>query len=113
MNRLTINVGVAYGSDTRKACQMLEQICAQHENLLVDPKPVVTFEGFGDSTLNIVIRCFLSSLDQRLQTLHELNTTINERFAAEGIEIAFPQRDLHIRSVTPDFAKLFDHKAGT
>ncbi len=80
MNRLTINVGIAYGSDTRKACQLLEQICAQHENLLVDPKPVVTFEGFGDSTLNIVVRCFLSSLDQRLKTLHELNTTINERF---------------------------------
>ena len=98
-NRLTLNVGVAYGTDTRKACQIIEQICAQHENLLVDPAPVVTFEGFGDSTLNIVIRCFLGILDNRLATIHELNTTINDRFKTEGIEIAFPQRDLHIRSL--------------
>ncbi len=109
-NRLTLNFGIAYGSDTRKACQILEQICAQHENLLVDPKPVVTFEGFGDSTLNIVVRCFLNSLDQRLETLHQLNTTINERFAAEGIEIAIPQRGLHIRSMTPEVAKLLNRE---
>ena len=97
-NRLVLNIGVAYGSDTRRACRLLEQICAQHDNLLVDPPPTVTFEGFGDSTLNVVVRCFLGALDKRLQTIHELNTTINERFAQEGIEIAFPQRDLHIRT---------------
>jgi len=100
-NRLEIIVGVAYETDTRVACRLLEEICAQHEHILVDPKPVITFEGFGDSTLRIVIRCFLGSLDLRLPTLHELNTTINERFKEAGIEIAFPQQDLHIRSIPP------------
>lgn len=100
-NRIMLHIGIAYGSDSRKACHLLEQICAQHENLLVDPPPVVTFESFGDSTLNLVVRCFLGKLDQRLKTIHELNTTINERFQYEGIEIAFPQRDLHIRSLPP------------
>lgn len=110
-NRLVLNIGIAYGSDTRKACGLLEQICAQHQNLLVDPPPVVTFEAFGDSTLNIVIRCYLGALDQRLKTIHELNTTINERFQQEQIEIAFPQRDLHIRSMPPQFAAAFAPKA--
>ncbi|HBJ38080.1 MAG TPA: potassium transporter, partial [Planctomycetaceae bacterium] len=98
-NRLELHIGVAYETDTRVACRLLEEICAQHEHILVDPKPVIVFEGFGDSTLKIVIRCFLSRLDLRLPTLHELNTTINERFKEAGIEIAFPQQDLHIRSI--------------
>jgi potassium-dependent mechanosensitive channel len=110
-NRLTLNVGIAYGSDTRKACQIVEQICAQHENLLVDPAPLVTFESFGDSSLNLVVRCFLGALDERLQTLHELNTSINDRFAAEGIEIAFPQRDLRIRSVPDSLRPLLQSTA--
>ena len=64
-----------------------------------DPMPLVIFEQFGDSTLNFTIRAYLSSLDQRLETVHEVHTLIHERFHAEGIEIAFPQRDLHVRSV--------------
>jgi potassium efflux system protein len=102
-NRLEIRIGVAYATDTRVACRLLEEICAQHEHILVDPKPIVTFDGFGDSTLNIVIRCFLSRLDLRLPTIHELHTTINERFKNAGIEIAYPQQDLHIRSLPPQW----------
>jgi len=102
-NRLEIPIGVAYGTDTRVACRILEEICNQHEHILVDPKPVIVFQGFGNSTLNIVARFFLGRLDLRLQTLHELNTAINERFAAAGIEIAFPQQDIHIRSIPPDW----------
>lgn len=102
-NRIELQVGIAYGSDTTLACRLLEEICNQHEHVLVDPKPIVTFEQFGDSTLNIRIRCFLGRLDQRLPTIHELNTTINQRFAQAGIEIAFPQQDLHIRSLPPQW----------
>jgi len=102
-NRLEIRVGVSYESDTRVACRLLEEICAQHDHVLVDPKPIVTFDGFGDSTLNIVVRCFLSRLDLRLPTIHELHTTINERFKQAGIEIAFPQQDLHVRSIPPEW----------
>lgn len=102
-NRLEIHIGVAYETDTRVACRLLEEICAQHEHILVDPKPLVTFEGFGDSTLKIVIRCFLNQLSLRLPTIHELHTTIHERFKQAGIEIAFPQQDLHIRSLPPQW----------
>lgn len=98
-NRVVIEVGIAYGSDTRRACQVLEEICRDHPEVSKELAPLITFEGFGDSALNIVMRCYLESLDKRLQTIHELHTAINDRFRDEGIEIAFPQRDLHIRSL--------------
>ncbi len=101
--RIVINVGVAYGSDTERACALLREVVDSHPEVLKDPVPLITFEGFGDSTLNIVVRCYLPSLDKRLMTIHDLHTMINKRFNAEGIEIAFPQRDLHIRSFPPEW----------
>ena len=100
-NRIVLNVGIAYGSDTRRARDVLAEILQQHPSVLDDPQPVITFEQFGDSTLNFVIRAILSDMNERLNTIHDLHTLINDRFAEEGIEIAFPQQDLHIRSVDP------------
>jgi potassium efflux system protein len=97
-NRLVLNVGVAYGSDLEKVRKVLDQIIRKHPNVLDDPAPLITFETFGDSTLNFSIRCYLSSLSTRLATTHELNCAIHDRFAEAGIEIAFPQRDIHMRS---------------
>ncbi len=107
VNRVVINVGVAYGSDTDKARSLLQQICQEHPLLLDDPEPLVTFEGFGDNTLNLVVRTYLPDLDNRLATIHELHTRINAEFKRAGIEIAFPQRDLHIRSVDPEAVRWF------
>jgi potassium efflux system protein len=102
-NRIVINVGIAYGSNTRTACELLENICKEHPNVCDDPVPIVSFESFGESTLNLVVRCFLKTLDVRVRTVHELHTLINERFSEAGLEIAFPQRDLHIRSFPAGF----------
>lgn len=102
-NRVVVNVGIAYGSDTRKACEILQQVCDDHPNVLGDPAPLISFEGFGDSTLNIVLRFYLANLDRRLAVIHEVHTDINDRFNAAGVEIAFPQRDLHIRSLPESF----------
>lgn len=98
-NRVVINVGVAYGTDTENACELLRKICREHPAIKNDPAPIVTFEGFGDSTLNLVLRCYLADLDNRLLTIHELHTEINKQYFEAGIEIAFPQRDLHLRSL--------------
>jgi len=111
VNRVVINVGVAYGSDTDKARSLLQQICQEHPLLLDDPEPLVTFEGFGDNTLNLVVRTYLPDLDNRLATIHELHTRINAEFKRAGIEIAFPQRDLHIRSVDPEAVRWFRGEA--
>jgi potassium efflux system protein len=99
VNRITINVGVAYGTDAEKVRTILLQICDEHPLLLKDPAPVATFEGFGDSTLKFALRCFLPTLEGRLDTVHEINTRIVEEFRRANIEIALPQRDLRIRSI--------------
>ena len=100
-NRVIVDVGVAYGTDVTKACEAFRDICERHANVTHDPAPVITMEGFGDSALLIKIRCFLTSLDVRLQTIHELHQQIYDRCAAEGIEIAFPQLDVHVKSTPP------------
>ena len=99
MNRVVIPVGIAYGSDTNHVRELLFDIIKQNENILDDPKPLVTFEQFGDSTLNFIVRAYLGSMDNRMEAIHSLHTEIHDRFAAEGIEIAFPQQDLHLRSI--------------
>ena len=99
VNRIVVTVGVAYGSDTRKTHNLLLKIAEEHPNVMENPSPKVTFESFGDSALIFVLRCYIATLDARLDTIHELNETINDRFNQASIEIAFPQMDLHIRSI--------------
>ena len=99
-NRIRITVGVAYGTDTEMARGLLVQAACEHPLVLKDPAPVATFEEFGDSCLNLQLRCFLPSLENRLTTLTELHEAIDRVFKANKLEIAFPQRDIHVRSMT-------------
>ncbi|MCL4207231.1 MAG: mechanosensitive ion channel [Pirellulaceae bacterium] len=101
INRLVVQVGVAYGSNVAKVRRLMLRIANDHPVVLKDPGPVVTFESFGDSALIFVLRCYLPSLENRLATIHDLHAAIHDRFAREGIEIAFPQLDLHVRSAPP------------
>jgi potassium efflux system protein len=113
INRLKINIGVAYGSDTAQVRQLMLATARAHPDVLADPPPTVTFDTFGDNTLNFVLRCYLGTLDKRSETQHELNTQIYDRFMKAGIEIAFPQRDIHIRSMSiPEITVRTPHDAG-
>jgi potassium-dependent mechanosensitive channel len=103
-NRVVINVGIAYGSDVDKAKQLLLQVCREHPLTMSSPGPNVTFEGFGDNTLNFVVRSYLPDLDNRLSVIDALHTNIDRAFRDAQIEIAFPQQDLHLRSVDPTVA---------
>lgn len=105
-NRVVINVGIAYGSDVDKAKQLLLQVCNDHPLTMSDPATNVTFEGFGDNTLNFVVRTYLPDLDNRLSVIDALHTNIDSAFRDAEIEIAFPQRDLHIRSVDAGVADI-------
>lgn len=98
-NRIIVNVGVAYGSDTEKTCRVLQEIVDKHAVAVPGLQQVVTFEAFGDSTLNFSVRCYVPTVEVRLKTIHELHMEIDRRFREEGIEIAFPQQDVHIRNV--------------
>ncbi len=98
-NRIMINVGVAYGSNVELAKELLLKICHDNPVVLDDPPTIVTFEGFGDNSLNLVVRTFLPDIDCRLPLIDQLHSAIDLEFRKAGIEIAFPQRDLHLRSV--------------
>ncbi len=95
VSRLVIPVGVAYGSDVDRAMRLMERVAQDHAKILDDPAPFVTFDNFGDSTLNLILRCFLDDMSARLTTASELTLAINSAFNAAGIEIAFPQRDIN------------------
>ncbi len=98
-NRIVINVGVGYGQDTVLARALLVKVAKDNSVVLNDPEPIATFEGFGDSCLTLLLRCFIPSLDDRLQVITELHEAIDREFRAQGLEIAFPQRDIHIRTM--------------
>lgn len=102
VNRSLVRVGVAYGTDTRRVGALLKEICHQTPHILKEPAPIITFDEFGDSTLNFAVRFYLASLDNRFATVNELHNAIAERFAEENIEIAFPQMDVHMKSDTSE-----------
>jgi len=99
VTRVVVPVGVAYSSDVTKALEVLMEVADEHPEITDDPAPLVTFDAFGDSSLNLILRCYLPNLDRRLSVISELHTRVHERFREESIEIPFPQRDLHLRSM--------------
>ncbi len=99
--RVVICVGIAYGSNTRLAKQLLYQVAQDNSNVLQEPTPNVIFWEFGDSSLNFELRIFVNSISLFRTIPDELNLAIDDAFREHGIEIAFPQRDLHLRSVEP------------
>jgi potassium efflux system protein len=94
--RLVLNVGVEYGSDLRKSMELLKQVVEEDPRVLEDPKPLITFEGFGDNSLNLTARAFIASLANRRETISDLNLAINDKLNEAGIVVAFPQRDVHL-----------------
>jgi potassium efflux system protein len=101
VNRLMVSVGVAYGSDIQQAKSLMLEVAGTKDCIMVDPKPSVTFESFGDNSLILVLRCFVDSLDNRLGIISSLHEEINQKFNDAGINIAFPQRDLHLDTLKP------------
>jgi small-conductance mechanosensitive channel len=97
--RFPIPVGVAYGSDVRKVERVLLEVAAKNPDVLSEPAPVVRFLEFGDSGLRFELRAWTKTLTHRKGKLvSDLNFAIYDAFRREGIEIPFPQRDVHIRT---------------
>jgi len=72
-----------------------------------EPKPVVVFTGFGASSLDFELRVYLSGMDNYVPLWHDINCAIDDAFRKAEIEIAFPQQDLHLRSIDPGLQNLF------
>ncbi len=97
--RMVIRVGVAYGTDVAKARNLLLKAAHADARVLHDPPVTAVFDQFGDSTLDFELRLFVAGLEEYPEIRHDLNTRIDQLFREAGIEMAFPQRDVHVRSV--------------
>ena len=106
--RLKIRIGVAYGSDTKLVQDLLLKIASEHKEVIQVPRnlpPRVYFEEFGDSSLNFMLSCYLIDVNNVLNVRSEINFEIDRLFREHGIEIPFPQRDVHIKNGIPPESK--------
>ena len=97
--RLIIPVGVAYGSDISLVMETLIACTRENSKIAEAPPPQVLFLKFGESALEFELRVWVLDADNRLVVSSELHQEIDRRFREAKIEIAFPQQDLHLRSV--------------
>ena len=91
-------VGIAYGSDIAKAEKILYDVARDNPLVLKEPVPMVIFKNFGNSSLEFELRVYIAGIENYLPVWHSINCAIDTEFRKAGIEIAFPQHDLHIRS---------------
>jgi len=105
--RIRIKVGVAYGSDIDKIHTVLLDVASNFPDVCKIPEPRVRFRRFGDSSLDHELLCWVKTPVLRGKVLHLLNTAVYKRFGQEGIEIPFPQRDIHVHSASAGAADTF------
>ncbi|MFH0824572.1 MAG: mechanosensitive ion channel family protein [Pseudomonadota bacterium] len=96
-SRMRIKLSVAYGSDLEKVERVLLEVADRNEHVLPEPNPRIRFRDFGDSALNFELLCWIDLPELRGPVAHQLNWDIHEEFRKHGIEMPFPQRDIHIR----------------
>jgi len=96
VTRLIVPVGIAYGSDTDFAKDVMLEALNTVPIVLDTPPAQVLFMGFGDSSLDFELRVFLKCFEDRIPTRHQIHMVINKALEEAGISIPFPQRDLHI-----------------
>lgn len=106
--RKDFTVGIAYGSDIKKAEKLLYEIAEANPYVLDNPKPNVIFTNFGSSSLDFELRVYISGMDNFISIWHDINCAIDAAFRKANIEIAFPQQDIHIRSITANLPKDFE-----
>ncbi len=106
--RNDILVGVAYGSDLGKARAAIEKALTEKESMLNNPEPIILVNDFGDNSVNFKVLFWARSMAEAGILKSEVLSDIYKNFNEDGIEIPFPQTDLHIRSVDDAAAKYFN-----
>jgi small-conductance mechanosensitive channel len=108
--RISLRVGVAYGSPTRQVEELILQAVGELDQVIVPPEPVVLFEEFGDSALifEALFWILMKRPMDRRRSLSAVRFRIDELFRENGIVIAFPQRDVHLESLKPIEVRLMD-----
>lgn len=104
--RYNIPVGVSYSSDPEAVREILLEVAAGHPGVLTQPEPEVLLDEFADSALVFILRIWTDTYTERPLILRsELNYMIFKKLKEHGVEIPFPQRDVHIRSGRMDAEK--------
>jgi small-conductance mechanosensitive channel len=96
--RIEVAVGVAYGTEPKRVIEILIECVRQNPGVLATPAPAALFQGFGDSALNFSLRFWTANFDEWIQVRSEVHVAVYEALGRAGIEIPFPQRDVHVRT---------------
>jgi potassium efflux system protein len=99
--RVTVNIGVAYGTDPERVLRILSEATESHADVLGGVPPVVAFEGFGASSLDFVVQFWTADFADAQRLKSEVGILVNRALTAAKIEIPFPQSDVHVRSLPP------------
>jgi small-conductance mechanosensitive channel len=99
--RQHVHVGVAYGTDVEKVKSLLCEAALSQDKVLEDPAPNAIFENFGDSSLDFDLRFWCTDIWSMEQTSSDIRCKIDALFKEHGIQIPFPQRDLHFKIPIP------------
>ncbi len=101
IRRVDIAVGVSYGSDPREVLAILGRVAREHTEVLQAPEPAALFMRFGESSLDFELRFWTPEYDAWVRVGSDVRTRVLAAFREAGIQIPFPQRDLHVRSIVP------------
>ena len=99
MARIEIPVGVSYGADVDLVRDTLIEVAASHPEVIREPEPFVLFTAFGDSSLDFELRCFVPQAVRKIRIASAMRFEIMRLFRERGIEIPFPQRDVHLQGL--------------
>jgi len=99
--RIWVRVGVAYGTDLEVARRLLLRVAAEEGMVLEQPAPEVRHDGFGESSIDLALVCWIAQARDDLPIISNLRFAIDRAFRAGKIEIPFPQRDLHVKTMPP------------
>jgi len=100
--RLDVAVGVAYGTDPKKVLDLLMEVTKSTSGVAAEPEPTILFAGFGASSLDFSIRAWTNDFADWVRIRSNLTVRVHDAIVEAGIEIPFPQQDLHVRSISPE-----------
>jgi len=108
--RLDLEVGIAYGTDPEVVLELLKGVAEAHSSVLDEPEAQALFLEFGDSSLNFRLRVWIPRYEEGFAIRSQLTVAINAALRDAGIQIPFPQRDLHVRSVEAGIIQSLDDR---
>ena len=98
LRRIEILVGVEYGTDPEKVIELLTGVARDYSELLNSPEPYTLFLGFGENSLDFSLRAWVADFDKYLGVRSEFTLRVHRALTDAGINIPFPQREIHLRT---------------